>query len=132
MISNFIHYRLYIVLLHIFSFMFCHLVDIISIIRIITRIMFNNVTQNSYSGALLKKKRECLLCLYNLQKLTNKVRMMQTTSIPIERYSGNVKMKMLEKKCESNSTQILHYSECLDKVHSSYIRKFEDKLNNRH
>lgn len=54
----------------------------------------------------------------NLQRLTNKIKMVQTTSIPVERYSGNLKMEMLERKCGSNSAQILHYSECLDKVFS--------------
>ncbi|VIO92580.1 adenylate cyclase, type IX, putative [Brugia malayi] len=49
------------------------------------------------------------------KRLTNKIKMMQTTSIPVERYSGNLKMKRLERKCESNSAQILHHSECLDK-----------------
>ncbi|VDK73499.1 unnamed protein product, partial [Onchocerca ochengi] len=47
------------------------------------------------------------------KRLTNKIKMMQTTSIPIER--DNLRMKMLERKCESNSAQVLHYSECLDK-----------------
>uniref|UniRef100_A0A915Q461 adenylate cyclase n=1 Tax=Setaria digitata TaxID=48799 RepID=A0A915Q461_9BILA len=49
------------------------------------------------------------------KRLTNKFKMMQTTSLPVERYSSNLMMKMLERKGESNSAQVLHYSECLDK-----------------
>ncbi|VDK72015.1 unnamed protein product [Litomosoides sigmodontis] len=49
------------------------------------------------------------------KRLTNKIKMMQTTSIPVEWHGGNLRMKVLEKKCGSNSAQILHYSECLDK-----------------
>ncbi|EFO17224.2 hypothetical protein LOAG_11276 [Loa loa] len=47
------------------------------------------------------------------KRLTNKLKMVQITSVPIERCSGN--MKMLERKCESNSAQVLHYSGYLDK-----------------
>ncbi|KAM3715876.1 Adenylate cyclase type, partial [Dirofilaria immitis] len=49
------------------------------------------------------------------KRLANKIKMLQTASVSVERYGGNLRMKVLERKCESNSAQILHFSECLDK-----------------
>lgn len=48
--------------------------------------------------------------------------MMPTSSLPVDRHSGSLRMKLLEKKGESNSTQVLHYSECLDKVSLIFLK----------
>ncbi|VDN83638.1 unnamed protein product [Brugia pahangi] len=76
----------------------------------------NSVRDIFSTGSQINHSQISFRKIYNyLQRLTNKIKMMQTTSIPVERYSGNLKMKRLERKCESNSAQILHHSECLDK-----------------